>query len=235
MKRGQDTIGPTYSRVDLSHYHLYSAFFFKLQAERIEEDVSQCAYTTDVMYQYWSFVVSTVVMSVAFLEAKIAEIRTDSESRSGLSATGLTVAQKKSVADELSTMPSRSGTLERYQAVLRVLGKNPFQADQTPYQPVSLVVKLRNYLIHFPGEWLLVPDDESGRVPQKDLPIIERQLKGQFPSTRFAWSNQPFFPFHCLSAGCAAWAANSCLSFATEFSSRAGVLNKHLEPIIRGV
>jgi len=115
------------------------------------------------------------------------------------------------------------------------LGKVLFRADRPPYRLVSLVIKLRNYLVHFPGEWLPAPDDESGPLPQSDLPLIERQLKGQFPSTRFASYAQPFFPNHCLSAGCARWAAEACLSFAQEFSTRAGIVMKHLMPTIRGI
>jgi hypothetical protein len=100
---------------------------------------------------------------------------------------------------------------------------------------VSQVVTLRNYLVHFDAKWLAEPDNESVPVPQSDLPQIERQLKGQFPSTKFAWDGQPFFPDHCLSAGCARWAAESSLSFAQEFSTRAGIVMKHFTPIITGV
>jgi hypothetical protein len=224
-------LGGTYSRVDLSHYHLYSAFFFTHQAERIEEMASEMA-DSDFVYRYRSFVMGSVLSSVAFLEAKIAELRSDTEDGSGLSATGLTMAQRKAVA--LDASPS-GRTLDRYQVVLRALGKDSFKADQDPYRSISLLVTLRNYLVHFAGEWLAEPDDESGPLPQSELPLIQRQLKGQFSSTKFAWDAQPFFPDHCLSAGCARWAAESSLSFAQEFSTRAGIVMKHLMPTITGV
>jgi len=224
----QHQLGVTYSRVDLSHYHLYSAFFFMQHAERIEETASQMA-GSDVVYRYRSFVMGAVFSSVAFLEAKLAELRSDAEDGGGISATGLTPAQRKAVA---SALRSNFRTLDRYQAVLGALGEPLFEADRPPYRSVSLVITLRNYLVHFPGEWLAEPDEESGPLPQSDLPLIERQLKGQFPSTKFAWDAQPFFPNHCLSAGCARWAAESSLSFAQEFSTRAGIVMKHLLPTI---
>lgn len=230
-KPQQHQLGVTYSRVDLSHYHLYSAFFFMEHAERIEGTASQMA-NSDVVYRYRSFVMGAVFSSVAFLEAKLAELQSDVDG-AGLSATGLTPAQRKAVAAALDTLPPSVRLLDRYQAVLDASGKTLFKADRPPYRSASLVIKLRNYLVHFPGEWLAQPDEESGRLQQSDLPLIERQLKGQFPSTKFAWDAQAFFPNHCLSAGCARWAAESSLSFAREFSNRAGIVMKHLMPTIR--
>jgi hypothetical protein len=234
MCKPQCQAGPIYSRVDLSHYHLYSAFFLTKHAERIEETASQLG-DSEIVYGYRSFVMGAVLSSVALLEAKIAELRTDADDGVGLSAVGLTVAQRKEVAAALDALPQRRGTLDRYQAVLSALGKPLFKADQPPYREVKLVIVLRNYLVHFPGEWLAEPDDESGPLPQSDLPLIERQIKGRFPATRFAWAGQPFFPNHCLSAGCARWAAESTLSFVQEFSTRAGIVMKHLMPTIRRV
>ncbi len=173
-----------------------------------------------------------VLSSVAFLEAKIAELRSDAEDGPfGLSVTGLTAAQCTALAAALAR---HVPTLDLYQAALGALGRALFKADRRPFGPVSLVITLRNYLVHFPGEWLAEPDKESGPLPQSALPLIERKLKRQFPSTKFAWADQPFFPGHCLSAGCARWAAESSLSFAQEFSTRAGLVLKHLRPIITG-
>ena len=231
MPKPQRQLGVTYSRVDLSHYHLYSAFFFMQHAEHIEETASQMA-NSNAVYRYRAFVMGAVFSSVAFLEAKLTELRSDAENGGGVSATGLTPVQRKAVTAALDALPPSVRTLDRCQAVLDATGKIPFKADQPPYRSASLVIKLRNYLVHFPGEWLAQPDDESAPLRQSDLPLIERQLKGQFPSTKFAWSAQPFFPDHCLSAGCARWAAESSLSFAQEFSTRAGVVMKHLMPTV---
>lgn len=231
MPKPQRQLGVNYSRVDLSHYHLYSAFFFTQHAESIEETASQMA-NSSVVYRYRAFIMGAVFSSVAFLEAKLTELRSDAEDGGGVSATGLTPAQRKAIAAALDALPPSVRTLDRYQAVLDATGKIPFKADQPPYRSALLVIKLRNYLVHFPGEWLALPDEESAPLRQSDLPLIERQLKGQFPSTKFAWSAQPFFPDHCLSAGCARWATESSLSFAQEFSTRAGIVMKHLRPTV---
>src|ERR1035437_2557306 len=82
VRKPQRKLGGSYSRVDLSYYHLYSAFFFMHHAERIEETASEVA-DTDIVYRYRSFVMGSVLSSVAFLEAKIAELRSDAESGGG--------------------------------------------------------------------------------------------------------------------------------------------------------
>ncbi len=233
MHKSPQQIGRTYSRVDLSHYHLYSAFMFAQYAERMEETASQLA-DSESIYQYRSFVISGVVSSVAFLESKLAELRSDAQTGGGLSAFGLATKECEALVAALDHRWQRAGILDRYQMVLEVLGKVRIEIDRRPFQDVALVVKLRNYLVHFPGEWLVEPDDETSTFRQEDVPLIERQLKGQFRSTKFAWPAQPFFPDHCLTAGCARWAAESTLLFAKEFSSRAGVIMKHVMPTVRG-
>jgi hypothetical protein len=225
--------GVTYSRVDLSHYHLYAAFLFAFHAEGLENKASPMA-SSDTLYRYRSFVMGAILSAVASLEARIAELQIDAEDGPlGHSVTGLTNAQCMALVTALTALPPRTPMLDRYQEALRTIGKNPFKADTKPYRSVSLLVKLRNYLVHFPAEWLAIADEESGPLPQKELPRIERQLKRQFPSTKFANPSKPFFPDHCLSAGCARWAAVSSLAFAQQFSTRAGVVMKHFRPVIR--
>ncbi len=232
MPRPHRRPGVLYSRVDLSHYHLYAAFLFASHAERLEEKASPMA-GSDALFRYRSFVMGAVLSSVAFLEAKLAELGTDAADGPfvGLSTTGLTVAQRAVLEVALNV---RAPLLERYQAALRALAKSPFKADRQPYRAVALVVALRNFLVHFPAEWLASPDEESGPLRQRELPLIERQLRRQFPSTKFADPSRPFFPDHCLSSGWARWAAEASLLFAREFSERTGVPMLHPRPILRG-
>ena len=230
MRKPQRRPGITYSRVDLSHYHLYAAFLFALHSERLEDKASPVA-SSDTLYRYRSFVMGAILSAVASLEAMLSEVQTDAEDGPHGSATGLTNAQCTALVTALA---KRGRMLDRYQKALRAIGKNPFKADTQPYRSVSLLVELRNFIVHFPADWLAIADEQSGHLPQAELPRIERQLKRQFPSTKFADPSKPFFPDHCLSAGCAEWAADSSLAFAQQFSTRAGVVMKHLKPVIRG-
>jgi len=234
VRKSQQQDGVAYSRVDLSHYHLYSAFFFMQNAALVEETASEVP-NSDTVYRYRSYVMGAVFSSVAFLEAKIAEWYADAEDGRGISAKGLTASDRTALVAAFGALRSNTRMLGRYQVALKALRKKSFDADSPPYRPVALVIILRNYLVHFPGEWLAMSDADTRRLPQSDIPLIERQLKGQFPSATFAWADQPFFPDQCLSAGCARWAAESCLTFAQEFSTRTGTVMKHLRPTIGGV
>jgi hypothetical protein len=184
-----------------------------------------------VVYQYRSLVMGAIMSSTAFLEAKLAELVVDAAGRPFWgSSMGLTPDQCGRVSD---LMGVRGSLLDRYQKVLQALGSVPMEPDVEPFRSVALAVRLRNFIVHYSGDWAPVADDESGPIPEDELHIMERRLKGVFASTAFADPSAPFFPDHCLSAACASWAAEAALAFSDELSRRAGILQKHLRPIIR--
>ncbi len=189
--------------------------------------------SSDTVYRYRSFVMGAVQSSGSFLAATVAELRADAADPSvGIAVAGLAAPQCTALATALDT---RASVLDQYQVALRTVGKEKFKADAQPYRSAALVVVLRNFLVHFPAEWLAAPDGEAGPIPQRELPLIERQLKRQFGTTAFADPSRPFFPDHCLSAACARWAAESTLAFVQAFCTRAGVAMTHHRPILRGV
>jgi hypothetical protein len=52
---------------------------------------------------------------------------------------------------------------------------------------------------------------------------MERKLKHQFRSNQLMKGiGNPYFPEHCLGAGCAEWATDSVRAFADAFFSRVG-------------
>jgi hypothetical protein len=77
------------------------------------------------------------------------------------------------------------------------------------YSQAHLTLRLRNALHHFE------PDTLGETVPQ--LPL-ERELRGKFAANQMmAGMGNPYFPDHCLGAGCAEWAWRSCKAFADYF------------------
>jgi hypothetical protein len=219
----------TYSRVDLSHYHLYSAFFFADWAAQLETKASTMASSASV-YEYRSFVMGAVMSAVAFVEARLAELLVDAADGPFCNSTiGLTPEQCRRLS---GLMGSRGPLLDKYQTVLRILEKPLLNTDSDPYRSAALVVRLRNFLVHYSGEWAPIPDEESEPVPDGELHVLERRLKGHFGSTAFAEPDAPFFPDHCLSAAAATWAAQSMLAFSDRVSERGSLLRKHLRPII---
>jgi hypothetical protein len=104
--------------------------------------------------------------------------------------------------------------LEKYQAVLSLLGFTEYPAGESPYQDVDALIKLRNALVHFKPEW----HDEQ-ELHRK----IESRLKGRFEINPTIDENGVFFPQQCMSYGCTRWAVNTSLAFMKDFSERSGL------------
>jgi len=70
-------------------------------------------------------------------------------------------------------------------------------------------------LVHFKPEW----DND-----QKKHRKIEEKLHGRFELNPFWPKDNPiFFPFKCLSHGCASWAVRSSMNFILQFFALIGV------------
>ena len=80
---------------------------------------------------------------------------------------------------------------------------------------MDLLIDLRNMLVHFKPEW----DND-----QKKHKEVEKKLKGRFELNPFWPKNNPiFFPFKCLSHGCANWAVGSSMRFILQFFALIGL------------
>jgi hypothetical protein len=114
----------------------------------------------------------------------------------------------------IASTPEEMSTLDKYQIVLALCRRELFNKGKSPYQEVNLLRLLRNNLIHYEPEWV-------SSHPQK----IEKQLMDKFELNPFfkKVKNSPFFPFRCLSHGCAEWALRSALAFVDIFYKRANI------------
>jgi len=112
-------------------------------------------------------------------------------------------------------------TLSRYDIVLQLLRKPAFDKGAPPYQDASLVVKLRNELIHYKSRW--------GEELDQDKTISGLKLLN-FNKPSFIHPSNNFFPLQCLSASLASWAVATGVSFIDEFYRKLSIpssLNAH--------
>jgi len=66
-----------------------------------------------------------------------------------------------------------------------------------------------------------VADKHPGYVHEK----LVNSLKAKFkPNRLMENAGNPYFPDHCLGAGCADWAVSTTTTFTKEFFSRLGVI-----------
>jgi len=193
-----------------SRYHLWAAAHFARSCGRIERERE-----TGFHMDHRAYATATIIESVAFLEAAINELLADAAD--GHHTEGWTGVLEDSALMRMQRMwpqISRASMLDKYQITLTLADKDPLNTGSNPYQDASLLIKLRNRLVHFRPESLLAgqPDDAVGDHE------IERGLKKKFEANRLLKaSGNPWFPDKCLGHGSSEWAVRSSLAFADDF------------------
>jgi hypothetical protein len=99
--------------------------------------------------------------------------------------------------------------------MLALNGQELLDRGGTIYENVSLLIQLRNAIVHYQIGFRTLPAD-----PLK----LEKRLHGKFPVCRYyEKSTVPLFPHRCLGAGCAIWAVKTAKKYADDFHRRLGI------------
>ena len=163
--------------------------------------------------------------SVSFLEATINELFMDSVENPNGRIKDLNRSAVKMFAKMWKKgIPRTAGypILEKYQIALSLANKKEFDLGASLLQNVTVLVKLRNALVHFEPESVITKStNEKSLVKQQKL---EQQLKGKFKVNPYTGIDNPFFPDKCLSLGCALWALKTTINFADAFFLELGIL-----------
>ena len=160
-----------------------------------------------------AYVVGAIMTSVASVEANINEFYLDA--KDNLLGAILTASPQVLLAELWKVAGEKKfSILEKYQIALAAIEKSKFDTSIGPYQDMDLLINLRNMLVHFKPEW-----DNDQKMHRK----IELSLQGKFKLNPFWSKDDPiFFPFKCLSYGCANWAVRSSMNFILQFFSLIG-------------
>jgi hypothetical protein len=158
-------------------------------------------------------VLTAIVESVAFLEAAINEVfQNIYEDRHVAPWDSLNEASKLAMsASWKATNQGRIGVLDKYDLLLQCGKVEPLDRGSNPYQDAHLLIRLRNYVVHFK------PED----VPSDGSLQITRSLQGRFAQNAArrrpdgTWSDNDIF-----GAGCANWTWRTARSLADEVSNR---------------
>jgi hypothetical protein len=152
---------------------------------------------------------------VAFLEAAINELFDDITDRHPGYIDPLSEETGRLLAGlwdegERQTV-ERWPVLEKYRVALLCSGSTAFDKGAPPYQDAKLLIDLRNDLTHARPE-----TRNTG-----DVDKLSKALRPRFQPNRLMQNSaNPYFPDHCLGAGCATWAVASARAFADDFFSR---------------
>jgi hypothetical protein len=187
---------------------LFSRELHRMESERGPTDAD--------ITRHRAFAIGAVTCSVAFLEAYINEFFSDTDELP-TSIGGLPSSTVGLLAKMWNRHVPRLPALDKYQVALELAGKDALMNGQAPFQDAQLLVKLRNALIHYEPETVLVAPRGTA---QRDLEELERQLRDKFTLNPWTGIGNPFFPDRCLGHGSSEWAVNSSLAFVEEFCTR---------------
>ncbi len=204
-----------------SIHHVQSAAMFARLAGGIEQEAGRVPPDESISHQHRAYVVASVFAAVAFLEATINEFSSDVGGDAAVSIYKMKIGNNAAVRKvlQLGAMKRRP-LLTKFEMVLALLNKESL-ANQPCYQAVTLLVELRNRLVHYEPQWVTVFSEiETTPVTVQDL---EKRLKRKFALNPLVPTANAFFPDRCLSHGCAAWAVTQSVELVDDFCRILGV------------
>ena len=204
-----------------SPHHVWAARHFTRLATELENRHTGRA-RFDIAHR--AYVIGAIFSAVAFLEATINETYDDIVDKEPGNVDGLSNNTKDLLTilwDESEQHSiERWSVLDKYQVALRCSNSVVFDKGQEPYQSAALLIKLRNGIVHARLETRGTADVDS----------LSRMLQTKFsPSRVMVNSANPYYPDHCLGAGCASWAVATAEKFAEEFFKRLGIPQRKVD------
>jgi hypothetical protein len=215
------------TRVGSRHYfateHLWNARHqARLCQERENFLVSENRYQPDIEQR--TLAVSSVLASVAFLEALVNEVWQDAadtpsdetnQRLKGLSQGAVARLRELWLSESVERALS---ILDKYRVALVCAEKPPLDTGRDPFQSVQIAIQLRNALVHFKPE--LQWHDETHQ--------LEARLKSKITENPLPLGD-PWYPNKALGAGLAEWAWQRCRDFANEWWKLIGLERDYLE------
>ncbi|MGY4665127.1 hypothetical protein ACVWZ9_005921 [Pseudomonas chlororaphis] len=211
------------SRNYLSISHLSAASLFAKRSTELEPTLTLGeSESTNGLREHNACIVSTIMLSIAFLEATINEFFSDcAEEPYAKVATLPTCKLMAKLWTRGIPRTASYSILEKYEIALDLNESQPFDKSSYPYQDVKLLIELRNALIHYEPETIQHP---TGILEeQRDLHKFEKKLRGKFELNSLTGAGNTFYPDKVLGSGCARWAVKSAVSLADIFYSRLSI------------
>lgn len=220
-ERGDHLAIVTDEKGDTHVQSIESEYTFAFELRQAARVMNNSAHTTqegpDTHWQLRAFIYGAIILSYASLEAALNEIVHLNALEKGIP---LDEAERKvfNTIGQESLQPRKSShTLQRYNMLLRILGKPEMDSGKNPYQAANLLRLLRNMLIHpIPGRVTTFVEGEAfDYSSQQD---IVKKLK-----PALGLKSEATFPDGVLTKACAKWAVHSCETFLHEFVTMSGI------------
>ena len=188
------------------------------QACRAGEDLPQ-----DLLLRHEAFTLNSVLSTVSFLESTVNELYADAADDAYFFADEEHEALLRTIGEKWRNEKNfdRAPMISKYQKILAIAGKPSFDENDQAFANVRTLIDIRNHLLHYKREWVVIGDGRSGDHGEETMvEKFEKLLKRKFATNPFAETNRPFFPDKCLGHGCAEWAIVNSVIFTDEFFRR---------------
>jgi len=174
----------------------------------------------DTLIRHEVFILNSLLSSVAFLESTINELYADAADDAYFFSDEKNEALFRTIREKWKNDKNfdRAPLITKYQKILAIAKKGVFDENNPVFSDVRDLVEIRNYLMHYKREWVIVKrNEEAGDRKETKAEKFEKLLKNKFSENPLAQKNQQFFPDKCLGHGCAEWAVQNSLKFTDEF------------------
>lgn len=177
----------------------------------------------DLLIRHEAFILNSVLSTVAFLESTINELYADAADDAYFFADEKNEALLKLIGEKWRNEKNfdRAPMISKYQKILAIAGKPPFDENDQAFANVRTLIEIRNHLMHYKREWVVIHDDSrTGSGEESTAEKFGKVLRKKFAKNPLAPKNLPFFPDKCLGHGCAEWAIVNSIIFTDEFFRR---------------
>jgi hypothetical protein len=191
---------------------------------RIEKDFADSGeISEEERLRHEVFILNSLLSSVAFLESTINELYADAADDAYFFTDEKNETLLKTIGERWRNEKNfdRAPLANKYQKILLIADKSPFNEDNPVFSNIRTLIEIRNYLMHYKREWIVVQKGEMPVVSQETHgEKLEKLLRKKFLINPLAQKNRPFFPDACFGHGCAEWAVQNSLAFTDEFFNK---------------
>ena len=196
-----------------SQYVLAAALFVRRARAIEEEDLSNVTFQDTCEHR--GLVTAAIMQCAAALETESNEICVYGPG-AHLGSKG-TDEQARLFLSQLAGVVDHQDTLSRFELLLYLLRKQPLDRGREPFQSTTLLVRLRNELVHYKSRW-------GAELSSTKLFSALEGLRHSPPP--FVKLKVNFFPSRCLSADCGAWAVSTTVLFLDTVYASLGVKSR---------
>jgi len=209
------------AKASMALFFIKAAYRFYVQTKHFEDNNS---YPNE---DFNADAIGGIISACSFLECYINEIYVAAHDEDPYSLGNIPkekVALIRKLWERNIPRTARFGILEKYDIFLDLIGAEPFEKGRFPYQDASILIDVRNELVHYEPQWTYYQEEQELNKKTGHAKL-EEKLKYRFEPSKMHPASYFAFPHYCLSSSCLEWAFRTSKELAMDFSRKVGIKN----------